>query len=95
MDTCVSMAESLHCSPETITTLLASYTPIQNKKLNKKDIFTYVLRFHATEYLRPLPRPIFNVQFPLDFKRWLCEKRIVCSEEVEKMDQKFKKNVLI
>ena len=30
MDTC--MAESLHCSPETITTLLISYTPIQNKK---------------------------------------------------------------
>ena len=24
------MAESLHCSPETITTLLTGYTPIQN-----------------------------------------------------------------
>ena len=33
MDTC--MAESLHCSPETITTLLISYTPIQNKKFFK------------------------------------------------------------
>ena len=32
MDTCVCMAESLHCSPETITTLLTGYTPIQNKK---------------------------------------------------------------
>ena len=30
MDTHVCMAESLHCSPETITTLLISYTPIQN-----------------------------------------------------------------
>ena len=32
------MAESLHCSPETITTLLIAYTPMQNvfgvKKLN-------------------------------------------------------------
>ena len=28
------MAESLCCPPETITTLLISYTPIQNKKLN-------------------------------------------------------------
>jgi len=30
------MAESLHCLPETITTLLMGYTPIQNKKLKKK-----------------------------------------------------------
>ena len=30
---CVCMAESLHCSPETITTLLISCTPTQNKKL--------------------------------------------------------------
>ena len=30
MDTCICMAESLHCSPETITTLLIGYTPIQN-----------------------------------------------------------------
>ena len=30
MDTHVCMAESLHCSPETITILLVSYTPTQN-----------------------------------------------------------------
>ena len=30
------MAESLHCSPETITTLLIGYTPTQNKKFKKK-----------------------------------------------------------
>ena len=30
MDTCVCMAESLHYSPETTTTLLIGYTPIQN-----------------------------------------------------------------
>ena len=35
MDTC--MAESIHCSPETITTLLISYTPIQNKKFKKQN----------------------------------------------------------
>ena len=28
----ICMAESLHCSPETTTTLLIGYTPIQNKK---------------------------------------------------------------
>ena len=35
MDTCICMAESLCCSPETLTTLLIGYTPIQNKKLKK------------------------------------------------------------
>ena len=30
------MAESLHCPPETITTLLVGYTPIQNKNFKKK-----------------------------------------------------------
>ena len=29
-DTCMYMAESFHCSSETITTLLIGYTPIQN-----------------------------------------------------------------
>jgi len=32
-----SMAESLHRSPETITTLLIGYTPIQNKKLKTDE----------------------------------------------------------
>ena len=32
MDTCICMAKSPHCSPETTTTLLIGYTPIQNKK---------------------------------------------------------------
>ena len=36
MDTCICMAESLHWSPETITTLLTGYTPIQNKKFKRK-----------------------------------------------------------
>ena len=31
MDTCIWMEESLHCSPETTTTLLIGYTPTQNK----------------------------------------------------------------
>ena len=30
VDTCICMAESLHSSPETITTLLIVYIPIQN-----------------------------------------------------------------
>ena len=30
------MAESIHCSPETVTTLLVHYTLIQNKMFKKK-----------------------------------------------------------
>ena len=37
MDTCICMAESICSPPETITTLLIVYTPIQNKKLKKKN----------------------------------------------------------
>ena len=29
-DTCICMAESLHCLPETISTLLIGYTTIEN-----------------------------------------------------------------
>ena len=36
MDTCKCMAESQSYSSETITTLLISYTPIQNKKEKKR-----------------------------------------------------------
>ena len=35
MNTCIRMAQSLHCSPE--ITLLISYTPIQNKKFKHKN----------------------------------------------------------
>ena len=44
MDTWIGMAGSLPCSPETITTLLIGYTPIQNKKLKKKKVPVH-LRF--------------------------------------------------
>ena len=32
MDTCICMAESLHCLPEMTTILLIGYTPIENEK---------------------------------------------------------------
>ena len=37
-DTCICMAESLLCSRETITILIISYIPIQNKKLKNKCV---------------------------------------------------------
>ena len=39
MDTCICTADSLSCSPETITTWLIAYTPKQNKKLVKKKMW--------------------------------------------------------
>ena len=33
MDTCICTAESLCCPPETVTPLLISCTPVQNKSL--------------------------------------------------------------
>ena len=40
MDTCTCMGQSLCCPPETTTTLLIGYTPIQHKKLKKKHTQT-------------------------------------------------------
>ena len=40
MDTHIHMAESLCCPPKTITTLLISYTPIENTELEKNLIGT-------------------------------------------------------
>ena len=45
MDTCIFMAESLYCLPETITTLLISYTPIQNKSFTLKKIIKKKILF--------------------------------------------------
>ena len=54
MDTCICVAESLLCPPETITTLLTSYTPypntrasqvalmVKNLPANARDIETWV-----------------------------------------------------
>ena len=42
MDTCICMAESLHCSPKTITVLLSGYPPVQNKRLCLKKKMWYM-----------------------------------------------------
>ena len=74
MDTCVCMAESLCCPPETITTLLMGYVPKQNKKLKKNTIFynpcngkkhkitnlIYFLKFNMTE-IQLLPLSYYSL----------------------------------
>ena len=42
------MTESIPCSPETITTLLIGYTPIQKKKFKeKKNIYIYSIEYYS------------------------------------------------
>ena len=46
------MAESLHCPPETITILLISCIPIQNKRvLKNKDMVCDVVALHGSSML--------------------------------------------
>ena len=54
MDTCVYMAESLCCSPETTTTLLVGYTPIQNKMFQfSRSVMSDSLWPHELQHARP------------------------------------------
>ena len=54
MDTCICMTESLHYPPEIITTLLISYTLIQNKKLKKNIGSCSVTANHQPSTIIPL-----------------------------------------
>ena len=45
MDACISMAESLCCPPESITTLLIGYVPIENKNLKKENTILSPLNY--------------------------------------------------
>ena len=56
MDTCICMAESICYAPETITTLLAGYTPIQNLK-------TKTVSLHLEWYFKVLPYPACLCKF--------------------------------
>ena len=51
MATCICVAESLPCSPGTTTTLLISYTLVQNKKFEKKIIVATVNSVTAGTFL--------------------------------------------
>ena len=58
MDTCICMAESLRCLPETITTLLIGYTPIQNalgvKKKKRISLFVKICGYNMCVHDRLL-----------------------------------------
>ena len=49
--TCICMAESLRCSPETITALLTGYNPVQNEKLKEKLYIRVYLSANLQSYL--------------------------------------------
>ena len=62
MDTCICMAESLHCSPETITVLLITYTPIENKKCNLKKFLKTIIFLLNPVYSLAKPTKVVNRQ---------------------------------
>ena len=87
MDTCVSMAESLFCSPETITTLLIGYTPIQSNKYKKKrkeKVFLFVHCFSSSYYLITLAQHFLHMIYPgLDLQvhsyYWAVSLKFMCN----------------
>jgi len=73
MDTCIGMTESLHCSHETVTTLLIDYTLIQNvwmffKKSKKKK--EYWIGSHSI-LQGNLPDPEIKPGSPTKSRSWL------------------------
>ena len=59
MDTCLCVVESLHCPPETVTTLLISYTLIQNKKFKimkkKKKGIIHIIPLTCSDCSQDVP----------------------------------------
>ena len=51
MNTCIRMAESLHCSPETMTTLLIDCTPVKNVFSVKKIKNKKKKKFKSPDYM--------------------------------------------
>ena len=72
MDTYMCMAESLRCSPETITTLLIDYILIQNKKFKRKNPTILLL------YLIPKHPKMFSwhLDFPYIFLHFISSHKI-------------------
>ena len=65
MNTCICMAESLHYSPETITTLLIAYALMQKKNIFLKAshinmsiyLSIYLSLYHPSVYYLPICLP--------------------------------------
>ena len=62
MDTCIGMAESLCSSPETITTLLIGYMPIQSKKFKYIYIYIYIYIYTHTHPCIHTYMPVARIQ---------------------------------
>ena len=68
-NTCIFMAASLHCSFETITTMLIGYTPVQNKRLKiwkKKSFITFLTSFLGSKFESSLTMQFWFVGLQAD-----------------------------
>ena len=69
MDTCICTAESLRCSPETISVLLIGYPPVQNKRLCLKKKMWYI---HTVGYYSAIKNEAQNTIIDLATIITLC-----------------------
>lgn len=70
VDTCVDRTESLCCPPEAHTTLLSTYTPIQNKKLENQTVESAALCLSPHPHV-PTPFPtVLNTSLPNMLDAW-------------------------
>ena len=67
VDTCIYMAESLHCSPEIITALLISYTQYKIKISKKKLIGTLCISIWASLIAQLVKNPLGMQETPVQF----------------------------
>ena len=65
----ISLYISLHCSPETIKTLLISYTPIQNKNLKKKIKYSIKCVYYSKQWCTS-----FHLWTPITLNWLMCDK---------------------
>ena len=76
-DTCMCMAKSLCCPPESITAMLISYMLIKNKKLNNK-ILKKERNWRNNSRGGDLPRvthlSMGRVEAHSDFLTWICKR---------------------
>ena len=81
MNSCICMTKSLHCSPETITTLLIGYSQIQNKKFKKISVIDSFTQLRLCCILGLLLSSSFQSSLPvlsLSSQAWTINSRLFC-----------------
>ena len=66
IDTSIGMVESICYSPETVKTLLISYTPVQNKMFKEKEqVYVIYYLFHLLDNVIFVPSASYLQKFKI------------------------------